>query len=173
MRSSCLRLRKIREKGPRSLKLYEYISQLDQYNSVHGWDWRTNLSNFPKFIENTMKIISRNESSISSSFINKVNQCKQCQQADQTFILDVRIDKNQKEATIKDLVYKALIQQKTCCHQVFNLDSLEEKNIILNLSDPTAVNLFDEETINENRTIYRSHLEVKVNGSQAFFRFNN
>ena len=56
MRSSCLRLRQLREKGPRCLKLNEFICQLDKYVSILKWDWTSSNENLKTFIENTLKL---------------------------------------------------------------------------------------------------------------------
>ena len=44
MRSSCLRLNSPRTKGPRNIKILEFTSQLNQYQSQLGCDWRTNVT---------------------------------------------------------------------------------------------------------------------------------
>ena len=76
MRSSCLKLRKPREKGPRSLKSYEYICQLDKYESVLGWSWKSSKVDPVKFIENTLKLLMKSELSIPSHIIMPNYQCK-------------------------------------------------------------------------------------------------
>jgi hypothetical protein len=51
MRSSCLRLSAQRGYGPKSLKVIEFSSQLDQYQTILGWNWSESVSDIPTFIE--------------------------------------------------------------------------------------------------------------------------
>ena len=61
IRSSCLRLRKERVKGPSTIKLCEYVSQLDKYYSVMDWNWYDDSENLSAFIENTLSLILKSE----------------------------------------------------------------------------------------------------------------
>ena len=112
LRSSCLRLRKIREKGPRSIKLNEFVSQLNQFDQELSWNWRENLEDMPTFLENTLRLITKSESKISSFFVHKELQCQLCKQDpnNQTnFIFSVNI-KEKKEITVKDLLEQAILK---------------------------------------------------------------
>ena len=64
MRSSSLRLRQYREKGPKSLQINEFVCQLFQYSSNLGWDWELNANDMLSFIENTIQLLLRNEKEI-------------------------------------------------------------------------------------------------------------
>ena len=78
MRSSCLRLRATRGRGPKSLRLIEFTSQLNQYQSMLGWNWMENLTDLPKFIENTLKLLDKHENRISECFRIPDLQCQKC-----------------------------------------------------------------------------------------------
>ena len=55
MRSSCLRLRATRGRGPKSLRLIEFTSQLNQYKSMLGWNWMENLTDL--MLEQQLKLL--------------------------------------------------------------------------------------------------------------------
>jgi hypothetical protein len=60
MRSSCVRLSTVRSKGPRSIKLVEFTSQLFQYQN-YGWDWSSNRHDLVHFIGNTLRVLGKQE----------------------------------------------------------------------------------------------------------------
>ena len=62
MRSSCLRLRRERVKGPKSIQLNEFANQLNQYDSVLNWNWKENGTDLASFIGSTLKLIQNRES---------------------------------------------------------------------------------------------------------------
>ena len=179
MRSACLRLRQMREKGPRSIKLNEFISQLNQYDDVLHWNWRENLYDLPTFIENTIKLLTISEIRILPFFVNKDMHCQQCNQDtnDQTnciFTVDIE---EKHEMTLKNLLEKAIMkrnEKSNCVHKLLDFKNLEDKCIILQLSQPTAVNILDGEFFNGIRTYYNSHSEnISIQERCIFFRFNN
>ena len=178
MRSSCLRLRQMREKGPRSIKLTEFVSQLNQYESVLQWNWRDNLEDLPTFLEKTLELITKSEIKTSVSFVHREIQCENCKKDtnDQSnFIFTVDIEEQQ-EITIKSLLEKALVRngQEQCVHRLIDLEDLENKCIILLLSKPTSINIYDRECFNGVDTYYNSHSENNSNVERnVFFRFNN
>ena len=57
IRSSGLRLNGERGRGPKSLKINEFVSQLGKYKSFLGWDWSVNANNLPVFIRNTFSLL--------------------------------------------------------------------------------------------------------------------
>ena len=177
MRSSFLRLRKEREKGPRSLKLNEFISVLNQYDSILQWDWRTNLANLSKFIENTLRLLTNDEKRLETLFIGSTDQCEECYQDKQStekFIIKIDpglLTKQDQVVSIKDLVLEVLRKRdlSKCCHSVF-----DSKCVILELSLPTSINILDNEEFNGLSTSYKSHVEEgSKQGPHAHFRFNN
>ena len=57
MRSSCLRLNASRGRGPKGLKISEFSSELDQYQSLLGWNWRHDVQNLPTLVKSTLKLL--------------------------------------------------------------------------------------------------------------------
>ena len=96
MRSSCLRLRATRGRGPKSLKLIEFTSQLNQYQSLLGWNWRESATDMVKFIENTMRLIHKREP-ISSYLCLANDDCQLCKEDISDCVLKVDIEKNDEE----------------------------------------------------------------------------
>ena len=74
MRSSCLRLNLHRSKGPKSVKLVEFISLLPKFETDLGWNWRDNLEQMDKFIENTLTMLDSTEKIIN----NSSTECQKC-----------------------------------------------------------------------------------------------
>ena len=73
LRSSCLKLNLPRSKGPRSVKLIEFISQLPQYETEIKWNWKDNFEKIDEFIEKTLMMLNRRE-----KMINSYLKCEQC-----------------------------------------------------------------------------------------------
>ena len=65
-------------KGPRSLKLNEFASQLGQYESKLGWNWRDGQNDLMMFIRNTLKLLVRYEKKVSSVYGFPKGQCSKC-----------------------------------------------------------------------------------------------
>ena len=57
-----MRLRQERMRGPKSLKVNEYTTQLFHY----GTDWRSNAREFTKFVEMTVGLLIQSDELISS-----------------------------------------------------------------------------------------------------------
>ena len=67
-RSSILRLTSKRIKGPKSLKLYEMISQLDQLETLLNWNWSENKENIPLSIKKVISLLLHHDKRLSSLF---------------------------------------------------------------------------------------------------------
>ena len=65
MRSSCLRLRRERNTGPKSLKVNEFTSQLFHF----GDDWRSFSLDLKRFIEVTVNLLIKCDIKISEKFL--------------------------------------------------------------------------------------------------------
>ena len=78
MRSSCLRLCTSRGRGPKSWKTIEFICQLPQYQSQLGWNWQENFADLPTFVENTLKLLDKQESNTSELFGIPALKCQKC-----------------------------------------------------------------------------------------------
>ena len=77
VRSSCLRISAERKKGPKSLKVFEFVFQMFRFEKL-GWDWRSKKHEVEMFIANTLKLLRREENSISSAFSPLDGTCLQC-----------------------------------------------------------------------------------------------
>ena len=77
VRSSCLRLSEERKKGPKSLKLYEFVFQIFRIDKL-GWNWRFQRHEVEMFIVNILKLLKREENSISQAFSQLIGTCTQC-----------------------------------------------------------------------------------------------
>ena len=66
-----------RKKGPKGLKLYEMVHQLFRFDDKLQWSWQENKNNIVDFILNTLKLLRREETSISSLFVLPKGKCNQ------------------------------------------------------------------------------------------------
>ena len=110
MRSSMIRLSASRGRGPKSLKLIEFTSQLKQYQSLLGWNWRENMVDLPSFVENTLKLLCKHERRTSDLFGVPELKCLKCKQVrkleDQlVYHIDTSIiQSDSKEVNLKSLM---------------------------------------------------------------------
>ena len=133
MRSSCLRLNTTRTKGPRSLKLVEFTSHLFNYETL-GWNWRENCADLVGFIGNTLKLLRRNDNSISSFLGFPDGQCQHCQMSvkiKRKYIYQVQtgeIAKGSKEIRIKDILHTLVSENlnKPCCLESIELEKSDK-----------------------------------------------
>ena len=58
----------------------EFISQLNLFKSILGWNWIKNAGDFPTFLENTLRLLANYEPDSSSLFGLPGVQCEKCQE---------------------------------------------------------------------------------------------
>ena len=96
------------------MKLVEFTSQLDQFQDHLGWNWRTNVSNLGKFIENSLKLLDKDEKKLPSFFGLPEGQCQKCLKrspVNKKFIYEVKTDLfEQSIITIKDLLRYLILE---------------------------------------------------------------
>ena len=130
MRSSCLRLNKKRQMGPKTLKMIEMVSELNQLRSILGWSWKNEIDDITKFIKNVLSLLQYHELYVSNLFGNPSITCKICRQepACENNNLVNEIDTSHLEASLLRfdlqmiltlLVYKS--GTKDCCMQSLSL----------------------------------------------------
>ena len=179
IRSSCLRLRKERFKGPKMLQLNEFVNQLDQYVSFLGWDCLENSTDLPSFIDNTLRLIHRRENFCSVFHLGD-DHCEECKKENDFAIIKIKTEKQNSDdegLEIREIIQKALQernQNKECIHKLILDANIEETCLILHLSKPVSINISDGSSYHGMRVSYRSHVEKNQdNLDQAFFRNNN
>ena len=150
MRSTCLRLRKEREKGPKMVQLNEFVNQLFQYESLLGWNWRESATDMAKFIENTIRLIHKRET-ISPYLFLTDDDCQLCKEDISDCILKVDIEQKGNEVqvlTINELIQHAITKRnqiRKCCHVSRKLD---ETCFIIQLPSPASINILEKEDFN-------------------------
>ena len=171
MRSSCLRLNLHRSKGPKSVKLVEFISLLPKFEADLGWNWRDNLEQMDKFIENTLTMLDNTEKIINNSSL----KCQKCggQFKCDGYIWNIRSVSDCLNVYKAADVLKELIQihgQSECCATSLKTILRKEKILILKLSSPITMTLSATEELFGCKMKYISHIE-EINGHyQTFFR---
>ena len=147
MRSSCLRISSVRGRGPKSLKINEFTSQLDQYQSLLGWNWCDNAANIPTFIKNTLKLLEIYEKKMSSLYEISDQQCPACNQI-KSFSNQLihQVDtsdllKEKENVNLKCLI-NALMKKNTasqCCLENMFFKKPVKRWIVLELSHPVCI----------------------------------
>ena len=79
MRSSSIRLAASRVKGPKSLKMLEVVSQLDQLEIILGWKWKKEIENIPKWINKILSLLQQYESKLLPLFDIPTLSCNICE----------------------------------------------------------------------------------------------
>ena len=169
MRSSCLRLNQKRSKGPRSIKLIEFTSQLPQYQDKLGWNWMLNCNKSGDFIENTLKMLDKIE-----NFIHNFNwNCQNCGaklKPNDDYLW--KTNHRKPSSSVKDIL-QGLIEMhgnNACCRESLKSKIKKKKFIILDLAHPTDIFLSALEEVFGSRIKYVSHIE-ETDGrqEQVFF----
>ena len=80
MRSSCLRLKKRGQKGPKSLKTYEVLSQLGQFE-IFGLSWKNLVEDMPTFIKQTLSLLCNSNQNIKEQLTPFDVMCQKCKQS--------------------------------------------------------------------------------------------
>ena len=155
MRSSCIRLRASRGRGPKGLKLVEFTSQLNQYQSFEDWNWRDNKADLPTFIENTLKLFTKYETKTSDYFGMPQLKCQKCKKirkvANQlVYCKDTSsLIHGEKEVNLKLLVEDLITENDTnhCCRENSMFNAFKEKCVIFHLSQPVSVSIAAKENL--------------------------
>ena len=175
MRSSCLRLRQTREKGPKGLQVKEFVCQLSQYDSKLGWNWKTNIDDVPKFIEKTLELMMKSGQDIRHHFAMPSNTQNHNGKGKDGFIFRFNVDSNQdgeQTLSIEDMINELIMEDKSKLKNKFH--DLSDKCFIIHFSKPTSIRLQDGVQFNEYRIQYRSHMEKKEGYVEScYFRFDN
>ena len=184
MRSTCIRLNTKRTKGPRSLKLFEFSSQLLQYK-INGWSWRENRADIVSFVGNTIKLLRRSENSISSSLGFPEGRCKQCQidvKLKRKYIYEIETGdalSEPKEIMINDIFCSLVLTNgnQECCLEGIELEKHSNKYVIFQFSNPTEIKLSLSEKVWGRKFKYMSHVEEcdkeDKKSVQTFFRLGD
>ena len=142
IRSSFLRLKMSRGRGPKSLKVIEFISQLNQYQEFLGWNWRNNMSDIPTFVENTLRLADKDENKVSELFGIPDLKCKKCKKVrifEQKLLyeIDTSFLQEEKEVTIRMLMDLLVSSMNIpCSKDDLCVNLLDERGILLKLSHP-------------------------------------
>jgi hypothetical protein len=184
MRSSCLRLNAGRSKGPRSIKLVEFTSQLFQYKN-YGWDWRSNRADLVHFIGNTLRVLGKQEPGVLSLLGFPDGQCQQCGKAvklKRKYIYQVEQSEVvicSKVITIEN-VLKYLFgknQYKECCLNSNKFETSTKKYIIFEFSHPIDIDISSSVSLWGRKIQYLSHVgkiaEQNKGSNFTFFRHEN
>ena len=149
MRSSCLRIRQERKKGPRSLKISEFTTQLNQY----GIDWRLIAVDMNDFISTTIELLIKSDDSICSKFLIKHRSGKV---EGHTLLLNT------------DHIDTSIgidILMENVAAELDNYSIIEDKCIIIQLSKAVTLNV---ESVNDQlklkkhyHLLYKSHIQQK------------
>ena len=168
VRSSCIRLHTERTKGPKSLKLYEFTFQLFQYEKL-SWNWELQKHDIASFIANTLKLLRREENSISSAFSPLLGRCQDCNEniiIKAKYIHEVNSSKmNNVDVSMDEIVLKLCEPYPSpCCSKSIKLYKSNVKSLVILLSHPVDVNIYPIKNLWGRELHYLSHIsEVSEN----------
>ena len=148
MRSSCLRLNVKRHMGPKTLKMVEMVSELNQLQTILGWSWKKEIDNIPKFINNVLSLLQHHESNVANVFGTPNLKCKDCKHVPacedhhlvneiNTSHLEGSLLRFDLEMILNLLVYKD--NKKECCIQSLSLGEHKLKLLIILFSNPIDI----------------------------------
>ena len=105
------------------IQLNEFANQLDQFNSILGWNWMENEADLPSFVENTLRLIHHREN-ISAFFHTGDKDCEKCDEENDCFITKMdtkQLVKIRAVIEIQKLIEEALLKRnmnKKCSHSI-------------------------------------------------------
>ena len=157
MRSSFLGLSKQRTKGPRSIKVTEFTSQLNKYEINPGEEWTNHLGDLIKFTQTTLELLEFDEDQIKSLFGLPGGQFQNCRKVTapiNEFIFEVdsfEFMKKDQIVKLEDLI-NVLISHRavkgcTECKKSFKFEGFDEMFLIIKLSHPVNLKILDFEDI--------------------------
>ena len=160
MRSSCLRIRQERVKGPKSLKLNEYTNQLHHY----GANWKYCVSELPRYVEMTAALLIKSDVSLSSKILQPLPTSEQSK-----YLLNIEFD-DDISIDITELIEKTLTKYKLISEIIYKI-------IIIQISKPQSVDIFSDKEFSymgDSYFIsYRSHAKFDLfNKLRVYFRYN-
>ena len=162
LRSSFLRLSAERKKGPKSLKLYEFVFQLFRYEKLH-WNWQLQKHDVAVFIANTMKLLRRDENSISSAFNPLSGSCQDCKETvliKAKYIHEMNSVKLKEEYVCMTEIVVKLCEpySSQCCSNSMRLLNSPVKSLVILFSHPVDINIFPSKNLWGKRLKYLSHI---------------
>ena len=181
VRSSIFRLNGLRKKGPKGLKLNEYISQLKQYEEKYETNWRDLLPDFQSFCHSTLNLMENNDIKISSIFGLPNIQCHLCKTAlnkKNELIFDIEANEVMKikSVSIKH-IFNLLIKKVSkydCCSTSLQRQKGNDMILIVRLSFPVNLHISNSESFGEGEILYQSHLEeLGDNQYCSYFKIND
>ena len=179
MRSSSLRLNMGRKKGPKGMKMNEFVSQLNQYEVKLSINWRNLLLNLPEFCQYTLSLLRSSNPEASSYFDPLQVQCHECKTVNEyenIIEIDTHEKVNHKNIPMKNLL-SLMVSEKSkenCCTACLKIREFREKIYIFRFSHPINLMISSVEDIGGTAMIYKSHLEERERSQWcAFFRFED
>ena len=176
MRSSCLRLSTPRTKGPKSIKLTEFASQLNKYEINPCEKWTDLVLDLINFTQTTLELLECDENPIKSLFGLPGGQCQNCRELTKPineFIFEVNssefVEKDQivnLEDIINNLIKVKLVKGCPECKNSFQFRGTDEMFLIIKLSHAINVKILNSEDIKGKRLFYKSHYQEGIKEDQ-------
>ena len=176
MRSSCLRLSTPRTKGPKSIKLTEFASQLNKYEINPCEKWTDLVLDLINFTQTTLELLECDENPIKSLFGLPGGQCQNCRELTKPineFIFEVNssefVEKDQivnLEDIINNLIKVKLVKGCPECNNSFQFRGTDDMFLIIKLSHAINVKILNSEDIKGKRLFYKSHYQEGIKEDQ-------
>ena len=131
-------------RGPKSLKVNEFLIMLNSYKMKLDWDWSINKVDTPAFIAHTIKLLVGSEENLERVFGIPNQECLLCKKVK---ILTPRVlydidclSQKSRMQNIKDLL-EVFLSVKVChsCGGTLVFNDIRRKCFILQLKDPICL----------------------------------
>ena len=176
IRSSCLRLSNRGQKGPKSLKPYEALSQLDQFERNGGDQWKNISKDMPTFIEETLKLLCLSNICTKQIFDPLYLVCNVCNKSDSTFPEEIIKINSEKISSLGPISVEYILnkyindQNLFSCNHELKIDlKTKEKLIVFSFSNPIVVRIKETILFGGKCWKYQTHIEEKSEQSYVTF----
>ena len=183
-RSSCLRLNVERKRGPKSLRPYEFICQLDKYNRMN-WNWTLQKKDMICFLKKTLELIKICGEIQYPIFNDLHGKCTECNR-------EFRLENNGFHELNKDRVMKselncismrdALISLclpvfNKCCMNSYKFIHDQKRYLVIKFAPSIDIEIVQKDSLWGKSIKYISHICNETNEEfelcKSFFQYND
>ena len=181
MRSSCNRLRNRGMRGPKNLKPYEALSQLEKFGRTLEINWLTVFENQELFVTETIRLLI-NSNINAKEVLKPIDlECSTCKisgkvnEEDFITIIDTAGIESIRPVTL-DYVLKRCIQQKNlfqCNHELgIQSNSRTGRLMIISFSNPITLKIQESMFIWKTIFKYKAHIVMGDKENTSFFQYD-
>ena len=164
VRSSCLRLSAYRGKGPKSIKVVEFASEMQKFEDILNWNWKADCINIETFIANTINLLIMSEETVFSGLLIQptCKQCQICSMLSNNLVIDCSIEGQQENPMKLENVVHLLTKKLciSCSKAIMEMD--KSGLIIVKFLPAVSINISSQCNINGKVVRYISHISEEL-----------